>query len=362
MGGDSTYPVGVNVSAEGAMYSTLAGILCGFAFTAIVLLLVTQLADAPRAHRVLAACGRALVSAFFGLLIMCVLYAAEAGSALSGGQAISENAILSDGFVGVGILLIYAIVLMLDAADETDEEPRPHAVRKREVALFARTVACGLTVLMLGMVYEAVNDYQSIEYGVSHSVTGLDFLAWVILGVQLVVSVGSGWLIGRQRVRGYFAHNEAVTSRFVVRVGLALPFAAAAGYVVADTATSETGTIAPVLAGLILLIAFACTCGTTLHLVLTRPAPLVASPGHGDVLAVPEQRPSVQDRQGQRPDPPMATRVARQRAYRTAAGGGALLLLAQVIRAASSSRKLTSPNDALGPQSATGVPDRSTSE
>jgi hypothetical protein len=334
------------------MYSTLAGILCGFAFTAIVLLLVTQLADAPRAHRVLAACGRALVSAFFGLLIMCVLYAAEASSALSGGQAISENAILSDGFVGVGILLIYAIVLMLDAADETDEEPRSHAARKRDVALFARTVACGLTLLMLGMVYEAVGDYQSIRYGVSHSATGLDVLAWTVLGVQLVVSLGSGWLIGRQRVPGHFTHNEAMTSRSVVRIGLALPFAAAAAYVAFDTATSETDTIAPVLAGVVLLVAFACTCGTTLHLALTRPAPVVASAsapraaamtevrlGDGEALTLPRQLPSPEGRPRRRPEPPAAAGAARQRAHRIAVGGGALVILAQLIRAASATRK-----------------------
>jgi hypothetical protein len=152
----SNFPAGVNVATEGTLFSTLAGILAGFAFTAIVLLLVTGLDGGGPAHRVLHASGRALVAAFFGLLIMSVLYAAEASTSVSCGAAISENVILVAGLVGVGILLVYAIVLMLEAAGAPQEGLPATSKGITELAQFGRTVVCALNLLILGMVYEAV--------------------------------------------------------------------------------------------------------------------------------------------------------------------------------------------------------------
>jgi hypothetical protein len=154
MGGDPNipYPGGTNIAAGATMYSTLAGILAGFAFTAIVLLVVTWLGGDSRAQRVLAVAGQALVASFFGLLIVCVLYAAESTGVYSWGLTVSENVILLDGFVGVGILVIYAIILMLEAAaesgeGETGEQP---SFTGRNLALFARAFACVLNLLLWG--------------------------------------------------------------------------------------------------------------------------------------------------------------------------------------------------------------------
>ncbi|MEY9862076.1 hypothetical protein ABH935_007720 [Catenulispora sp. GAS73] len=264
---DPNYPIGTNVSVAATMYSTAAGIMCGFAFTAIVLLVVTWLTDSSRAQRVLAATGRALIASFFGLLIMCVLYASLSASAVSSGQAISDNTILTDGFGSVGIILVYSVVLMLEAADEGTDPPSD---RGRDLAKFARAFACVLNLLIVGMVYEAVEDYLSIRYGQSHPITGINVLAWSLLGTQLIVACRSAWITTRREQAGRCFKNRDKTTRRVVHIGLGLTVASAVSYMAADSTLSTASTIAPAVVVLVLVAAFGFACGTTLHLALTR--------------------------------------------------------------------------------------------
>ena len=268
----STFPGGVNVTTEGTLLSTLAGILAGFAFTAIVLLLATGLDGAGPAYRVLHASGRALVAAFTGLLIMSMLYAAEASTPASCGLAISENMILSVGFTGVGILLFYAIVLMLEAADTPQEEVHVASKGLAELVRFARVTAYVLNVLILATVYDATSDYKSIRYGSDSGMFSLSWLGIGILAAQATACSWAGWVTMRSKRRGRFAPSEPSSSVLLVLLGFGLPIVSAVAYVGIDATEPETFLITPAFVALILLISFACTITTTFYLALTRPA------------------------------------------------------------------------------------------
>jgi hypothetical protein len=264
-----TFPVPDNVTAGAALYSTLASVLCGFAFTAIVLLVVTWLDDSRAAKHVLMATGRALVTSFFGLLIMSVTYAAESTNASNNGLTISENTILAVGFVGVGVVLISTVVLMLDAADEAAGPPTAHW---RDVALSARAAVCVLNLLVMGIGYNAVTLYEASRYGPGHPTTAIDVLGWILAGMQFVATACASWMIIRRPAAGRYVHAHAATQRLVVYVGFGFPAGAAAGYLIVDTLMPETTLIAPLAAIFVLLVTFAATACTTVCLALTRPA------------------------------------------------------------------------------------------
>jgi hypothetical protein len=269
-----TFPVPDNVTAGAALYSTLASVLCGFAFTAIVLLVVTWLDDSRAAKHVLMATGRALVSSFFGLLIMSVTYAAESTNASNNGLTISENTILAVGFVGVGVVLISTVVLMLDAADEAAGPPTAHW---RDVALSARAAVCVLNLLVMGIGYNAVTLYEASRYGPGHATTAIDVLGWILAGLQLVATACASWMIIRRPAAGRYVHAHAATQRLVVYVGFGFPAGAAAGYLIVDTLMPGTTLIAPLAATFVLLVTFAATACTTVCLALTRPARIKSS-------------------------------------------------------------------------------------
>jgi hypothetical protein len=263
------FPTTNNVAGGAALYSTLASVLCGFAFTAIVLLVVTWLDGSSRAKLVLMATGRALVASFFGLLIMAVSYGAESTNANTGGLVISENTILAVGFVGVGVVLISTVVLMLDAADEGARLPSPHW---RDVALFARAAACVLNLLVMGIGYNAVTLYEASRYGPERSTTLIDVVGWVLGGIQLIASVWASLMIIRRPAAGRYEHARGATQRLVVYVGFGFPVAAAVGYLMVDTQSSDMALIPPLVAILVLPVTFGATVSTTVYLALTRPA------------------------------------------------------------------------------------------
>ncbi|MFF7589616.1 hypothetical protein ACFZCK_19240 [Kitasatospora purpeofusca] len=250
-----------NEAALSGLLSTMAGVLSGFAFSTIVVLLVTGLDSGSGANRVLRASGRALVSSFVGLLIMSLLYAALAGSSDSCGPAVSEGVVLSVGFVGVWVLLIHAVIVMLVAAAGPGSDRRARDILG--IAVFTRAVACFLNTLLLGMVYEAVADFERVKYGRP----GSTLVEWVSAGAfltQAAVSCVSVWLIHRRRSFGTSGFAAiAGSGRTFVAVGLGLPFAAAAGFVCIDMTTARSNTVPTAVALSVLTVACACTVTTT---------------------------------------------------------------------------------------------------
>jgi hypothetical protein len=295
------FPVNVNVAAEGTAYSILAGILCGFAFTAIVLLLVTWLADSRPARLVLMTAGHALLASFFGLLIMCLLYAAESANSTSWGLAISENTVLSDGFIGTGITVIYAIVVMLDAAAATTTPP---AAGVRRLALYSRSFACVANLLLIGMSYDAISDYVNIRHGgYGSGINSIDVVSWISVGIQVLLTVGAAWVIVRHPRAGRFADDRHSAAWLIPTVGLGLSVLAAVGYVATDVALpSETAMIAPPWIMMIQLVALTVTAGSTVYLALTRPQRFPVEPETPEALSVLTLLPGQANPDGAEPD------------------------------------------------------------
>jgi len=150
-----------NITEGATLYSTLASVLSGFAFTAIVLLVVTWLGDSVRAQDVLEDIGAPLVASFFGLLIVALGDAAESTNPTNNGLVASENTVMATGFAAVGVLLLYTVVLMLDS-------------------------------------YDALGLYENYEYGPNHPFTALDAFGAVLLLIEFFIMLYTCWLILRR--------------------------------------------------------------------------------------------------------------------------------------------------------------------
>jgi hypothetical protein len=295
----TTYPAGVNVGTEGTAFSTITGVLAGFAFTAIVLLLIAALDPKSPASRLLHASGRALVGSFVGLLIMSALYAREASSAYSCGLSISENTILAGGFVGVSILYYYAFVLMLEAAGSSWQADSALAKGLAGLARFGRITAIALPFLVLGLVYDATSDYTAIKYGAGSGLTAIGWLGIALLALQVAVSAWALAITVRSERPGRFAQGELSSSTILPVVGLGLPLAAAIAFVAIDTTESETAVIPPASVAVILVVACICAVAATIYLALTRPglpawhnqeAPVLPPPRYAGAEQQPSQR------------------------------------------------------------------------
>ena len=305
----NTFPAGVDVGTEGTLFSTITGVLAGFAFTAIVLLLIAALDPTNHASSLLRACGRALVGSFFGLLIMSALYAGEASSSMSCGLSISENTILSGGFAGVSILYYYAIVLMLEAAGTPHRKEPALAQGLAGLARFGRITAFVVPVLVLGVVYDATSDYTAIKYGADSGMTALGWLGIGLLALQVTVSFCTLWITLRSKRAGRFAHGAPSSSMFPAFFGLGLPIASAIAFLLIDTTESETAEIPPASIAVILAVACACTITATIYLALTRPG-LIAPQNQKDRITRSPGSAGGENLPGRRVTAPPASRFA----------------------------------------------------
>src|SRR5690348_4243191 len=95
-----------DVASTAGLYSTLAGVLAGFAFTTLILLVTTRLgAESQEDH--FAAASRVLIGSFIALVLASLDYAVLAGSTVSAGRAATEESILGLGFASAGVLMLY---------------------------------------------------------------------------------------------------------------------------------------------------------------------------------------------------------------------------------------------------------------
>jgi uncharacterized membrane protein YidH (DUF202 family) len=112
-----------DIRATAGFYSTVAGVMAGFAFAALFYFITSQtsprsnVATGPDAHttdrRDLAA--QALGAAFGTLLLSSITYAVLAGEPKSAGRAATIEVVAGVGFAVGAIHLFYAIVLMIRA-------------------------------------------------------------------------------------------------------------------------------------------------------------------------------------------------------------------------------------------------------
>jgi Co/Zn/Cd efflux system component len=122
-------PTPFNIAITAGFYSQLAGVLAGFAFAALILLLTVRLAPPstpPTTPSPFARSTRVLVVAFVGLVLTSVNYAVLAGDTSNSPRSALLELLAGLGFASSGALLLYAIALTFDGVNRASG-PVAHA-------------------------------------------------------------------------------------------------------------------------------------------------------------------------------------------------------------------------------------------
>jgi hypothetical protein len=251
-------------------YSQLAGVLAGFAFTALMFLAATRISSPDRGHAFADAI-RILVAAFISLVLTSLGYAIFAGEPSTAYKRIaSEEPILGVGFAVSGALVIYAIVLTLDAANRLVK--RPSAVRPEVGASTRRLLAmAGVPLLMFYIVQATQQDYVTARYGPCHGTVALDRLGTYLLYAQVAASWAGYtllYLFGRR------ATSAAAVSRCAIwasRTLLSITFGSAIAFALVDARLPRFHTLPPIFPATCLVVMFLAMLGMTWLLAYTGP-------------------------------------------------------------------------------------------
>jgi hypothetical protein len=257
-----------NITSTAGFYSQLAGVLAGFAFTALMFLAATRVSSPDRGHAFADAI-RILVAAFISLVLTSLNYAIFAGnSASSYGLNASEEPIIGVGFAVSGALVIYAIILTLDAASKLVRSPS--IVRPSVGASTRHLLAALIAPLLMYYIFQAVEgDYEAVRYGVCHGAVALDYFGGALVCAQLAVS----WFVYPVLLwLGRRASSAAAVSRcaiWVSRLLLAIAFSSAIAFSLIETRPS--GPVPPVIPAICMIVMFLAMAGMTWQLAYTAP-------------------------------------------------------------------------------------------
>jgi hypothetical protein len=170
-----------DVAATAGLYSQLAGVLAGFAFGALVVVLTSR----STAERSLMADGetaRTLTSCFIGLILVSLTYAVLAGETTNAGRAAMVELVAAPGFIATGLLLILSIVTLLDATEKTAQSDR---ARQGATHIVRPVLAHVTPVILTASLFGGIDDYSDTRWG-DHQFRTVDTVI-VIAGVLVVL-------------------------------------------------------------------------------------------------------------------------------------------------------------------------------
>jgi hypothetical protein len=254
------------VSATAGLYSTLAGVLAGFAFTALILLLTPRLSSQPVTDTFGDAI-RILITAFLALVLTSLNYAVLGGEQQSSYRATVEESVAGVGFSIAGLLVIYAIVLTLDAV----ASGQPPSAAIAEVASFLRGVlASFIAPLLVLYLYIAGRDYSDLHYG-QGKFTYLDVLGISLVVVQLSASIFAFVQLRRDMTTKWDYSKRERRIRLVAQIALVTIFLSAAVFAMLQGslgACERANALWPVIS---MLVVFTGAFAFVRHLVRARP-------------------------------------------------------------------------------------------
>lgn len=297
-----------DISQTAGFYSILAGLLSGFAFTTLILLTINRL-DRPSSGDEALVRGRfanvqqVLAAAFIGLVLMSLAYAVAAGETKASGRSASEEPVLGVGFALSGLLLVYSIILTLDAVysfapaefssqsgDNGKDEGRALMRSGSSGALFMRdTLGRLVTLLAVLYVYLGVSDYETIRYWRQSSVHAMDIFIYALLFVQLIGSafLYPKWTGGRKRApRAHSADRSATqavetapersdkSAPLLSKVSIFIIFLCVVWFAFYDSHGNLCSTVSPIVPTAAFLIMSTSTMFFTYQLAYSRPAPI----------------------------------------------------------------------------------------
>lgn len=256
------------ITVTAASYSQLAGLLAGFAFSALIFLISTRITVAdPRDS--FASAVRTLIAAFLGLVLSSLGYAVLAGEPADA-QPLSASfePVLGVGFAVTTALVIYAIVLTLDASEHLVKTPSPaHKQVSASTRHILATLVAPLAVLYL---YLAIQDYEEQRYGACHRLEPLDHMGLSLIAVQLTAS----WLLYPfmlgQRIQAKQRETVAQTTTWTSRLLLMTAFASTVTFAITSVYASPTQTTTPAIPTACMAIISLAMLGLTWQLAYTH--------------------------------------------------------------------------------------------
>jgi hypothetical protein len=177
------YLASANINTIGGYYSTIAGVMAGFAFFALYYLVAgdSEYKQTDHYHGATEALG----AAFICLLLVAVMYAILSGEQVSAGRAVTVEMFAGVAFAVAALELIYAIVLLIAAHDHT-----------LHVGTFLQFVGGWLLCpLIFSLIELGVTDYVEVRPGDASNLT--QGIGWGLL-LALVLGIWIAWQ-GRQR-------------------------------------------------------------------------------------------------------------------------------------------------------------------
>jgi hypothetical protein len=231
----------VNFSISAGLYSQLAGVLAGFAFSALVALISGRLTGSSPTAK-LAKIYRPLSAAFLGLIATSLNYATVAAENFDRGQTASLATSSGVAFVAAGIMLVYSISVLLHAV-ESEEKAGVDARELNDTNTRAATLidkviilgACPMAVLL----YSTGPRYHVlIKYAPREGLVGVD--AFSLIAGALVFAFGLVLLWKRSHlIQAVRARTRIGRAVFALSEGM-LPVAAVTISVLSVIATSLT--------------------------------------------------------------------------------------------------------------------------
>ncbi|WP_409496107.1 hypothetical protein [Amycolatopsis sp. cmx-11-12] len=262
---------GYNIAEIASLYSQLAGVLSGFAFTGLLLLLTARLSPAGSStHETtpLVPPTRFLIVSFVGLLISSLTYAALAGDVPKSRRLASLELVAGLGFAASGLLLFYAIALTFDSLSIASERVN---FALDSVGSFIRLIlATILTPLMFFFLYLGIQDYNIATQ--RKAIGALDITAWALILLQIIIGTtvylrlsGKKSLTGKKREKSL---RMAASFALSLIIGVGIWFASLAALLYDATMTGPL--FVPYL---VLFVSFLSANSFVYHLARTRPAP-----------------------------------------------------------------------------------------
>ena len=179
-----------NIAETAGFYSQLAGVLAGFAFAAIMVLLTARMtppSESPEEVQPFSGATRLLVVSFVGLILASLNYAILAGDVPGSHRSASLELVGGVGFGAAGLSLIYAIVLTVDGVNIAAHGV--HHDLKSVGDFFRATLATVLTPLIFALIYLGVQDFTYTSTG--PGVYPIDVFSWILLAIQFTVGIVS---------------------------------------------------------------------------------------------------------------------------------------------------------------------------
>ena len=177
-----------DIAASAGLYSQVAGVLAGFAFATMTLLVAPHIIPGSTGGAFpLGDLARILMSAFIILILTSIGYAVLGGEPIPAGRAATEEGILGTAFGVALVLIVYTIVLVFDEVEAAN--PGANIV---VAARFARVIlAVPMTWLVSTYVFAGLGDYAHARYGPHSQGWIFDLVALAAIASQLCFNIYS---------------------------------------------------------------------------------------------------------------------------------------------------------------------------